>query len=254
MEKASLRASPAPADAVLPQAPRGGFLGVVMLDTRFPRPLGDAGHPSTFGRPVRHRVVTGAFPRSVVTSAAALRGSGLDAPFLAAVRELEAAGAMAITTSCGFLVLLQRELQAAVRVPVVTSSLLQLPALLEAQPQVGVLTISAGHLGDEHLLAAGVPAARLRDVVVQGTDPAGAFAAPILGNLPAIDFAAAEADLVAAARALRSRAPRLATVVLECTNMPPHAPAIVRATGWTLKSLLSAPALQPPDGSPRPSP
>jgi hypothetical protein len=243
VEKASLRASPAPADAVLPQASRGGLLGVVMLETRFPRPPGDAGHPATFGRPVRHRVVPGAFPRSVVTSAAALRGSGLDALFVSAVRALAHEGAQAITTSCGFLVLLQAELQAAVRMPVVTSSLLQLPALLEREAQVGVLTISAEHLGDEHLLAAGVPPARLRDVIVQGTDPAGAFAAPILGDAAAIDFAAAEADLVAAARSLQVRAPQLRTVVLECTNMPPHARALARATGWQLKSLLTAPGL-----------
>jgi hypothetical protein len=66
-----------------------------------------------------------------------------------------------ITTSCGFLVLLQRELQAAVNVPVVTSSLLQLPALLGREPCVGVRAISAEHLGHEHLLSAGVPKARL---------------------------------------------------------------------------------------------
>ena len=37
-----------------------GFLGVVMLDTRFPRPPGDVGHPDAFGVPVRRHVVRGA--------------------------------------------------------------------------------------------------------------------------------------------------------------------------------------------------
>lgn len=35
-----------------------GFLGVVMLDTQFPRPEGDIGHPSAFGVPTRRCVVS----------------------------------------------------------------------------------------------------------------------------------------------------------------------------------------------------
>ena len=73
-----INAIPGPADPVLPPvnaAPHGGFLGVLMLDTRFPRPLGDIGHPQSFGVPVRQRVVAGAWPSSVVTSAEKLLGS-----------------------------------------------------------------------------------------------------------------------------------------------------------------------------------
>lgn len=227
---------------MLPEAQQG-FLGVVMLDTRFPRPLGDVGHPRTFGVPVRHRVVPGAFPRKVVATAGSLRASGLAAPFIEAMRALAQEGARALTTSCGFLVLLQQELQAAVRVPVVSSSLLQLPGLLEQEAQVGVLTISAAHLTDEYLLAAGVPPARVRDVVVQGVDEDGPFVRAILGNLPDMDTRTAEADVVAAALALQARAPRLRTVVLECTNMPPYGEAVSDATGWHLRSLLDARAL-----------
>jgi hypothetical protein len=212
-------------------------LGVLMLDTRFPRPPGDIGHPLAFGVPVRQRVVPGAFPREVVRSAAGLRASGMAAAFVEAARALEAEGARAITTSCGFLVLLQRELQASVKVPVVSSALLQLPALLGEEPQVGVLTISAEHLTAEYLLAAGVPAGRLGDVPVQGVDPDGTFARAILGNLPAMDLAAAGADVLHAAEALQRRAPALRSVVLECTNMPPYAEALSDATGWRVRSL-----------------
>jgi hypothetical protein len=243
-ESASLRAIPAPADAVLPQA--GGFLGVVMLDTRFPRPLGDVGHADTFGVPVRRRVVAGAVPRRVVASAASLRQSGLHRPFVDALQALERDGALALTTSCGFLVLLQQELQAAVRVPVVSSSLLQLPALLRAQTQVGVLTISAEHLTADYLVAAGVPAARLADVKVQGVAPDSEFAAAILGNRANMDIAQAELDVVAAARALQAREPALRTLVLECTNMPPYAQALRAATGWQVLGLGDDPVLLAP--------
>jgi len=216
-----------------------------MLDTRFPRLPGDIGHPAAFPVPVRRKVVAGAVPREVVRSAASLRASGLHVVFVDAVRQLEAEGAGAITTSCGFLVLLQHELQAAVRVPVVSSSLCLLPALLAQAPRVGVLTINAEALGPDYLLAAGVPPARLPDVAVEGVDPQGAFAGAILGNLPQLDREAAEREVVGAARRLASREPQLRTVVLECTNMPPYAAAIERATGLATKSLLDArPLLQ----------
>jgi hypothetical protein len=225
---------------VLPESGGGGFLGVVMLDTCFPRPPGDVGHPDTFGVPVRRRIVPGAVPRRVVASAASLLASGLHLRFVEAMQALEAEGACALTTSCGFLVLLQRELQAAVRVPVVSSSLLQLPALLQSQAQVGVLTISAEHLSGDYLLAAGVPQTRLGDVVLQGVDPQGEFASAILGNRPEMDIVQAGRDVVAAAVALRARAPGLRTLVLECTNMPPYAQAIREATGFEVRSLLDA--------------
>ena len=46
------------------------ILGVVMLDTRFPRLPGDIGNPATFAFPVRYSVVAGASPSRVVIAAA----------------------------------------------------------------------------------------------------------------------------------------------------------------------------------------
>jgi len=121
---------------------------------------------------------------------------------------------------------------------VITSSLMLLPGLLRQQARVGVLTISAGKLGREHLRAAGVPRERLADVIVQGVDPASEFATRILGNQPAMDLAQAGADVVAAAIALKAREPALTDVVLECTNMPPYCDAITAATGLKTWCLL----------------
>lgn len=219
-----------------------------MLDTRFPRPLGDVGHPATFEPPTRRVVLEKAWPSEVVRSADGLRASGLEPGFVAVVQLLEREGALAITTSCGFLVLLQDALQAAVRVPVVTSSLLQLPHLLQRHGRVGVLTIGAEVLGREHLLCAGVPEAALADVVVQGVAPDSEFVRCILGNADRMDLAQAQADVVAAAQALKQREPALAHVVLECTNMPPYQAAIEQATGMRCWSLLDDARLLQPFG------
>jgi Asp/Glu/Hydantoin racemase len=221
-----------------------GFLGIVMLDTRFPRPPGDVGHPDTFGVPIRRMTVEGAWPQRIVASAQSLRAANVAPAFVRAMRELESEGARAITTSCGFLVLLQAELQAAVSVPVVSSSLLQLPGLLRQEQQVGVLTISAELLGEEHLRAAGVEAGRIGDVVVQGVRTDSEFAGAILGNRGHMDLVRAERDVVEAALALKARATFLKTVVLECTNMPPYAQAIRDATGLEVRSLIDDPTLR----------
>ena len=215
-----------------------GFLGVVMLDTQFPRPEGDIGHPSAFGVPTRRCVIAGAWPEKIVRSGAGLRKARVVAPILQLVRRLEQDGAKAITTSCGFLVLLQKEMQAQVKIPVITSSLLQLPGLLALHPKVGVLTISSSKLSVEHLRAAGVPRDRLADVVVQGVDATSEFATTILGNRSEMDFKKAAADVVNAALALKRLEPGLQCVVLECTNMPPYRATIETATGMKTWALV----------------
>jgi aspartate/glutamate racemase len=220
-----------------------------MLESRFPRPLGDIGHPQSFPVPTRRLVVRGATAPRVVQDAAGLAGSGLLAAFTDAAHRLERDGAAAITTSCGFLVLFQRQLQDAVGVPLVTSSLVMLPGLLASRRQVGLLTISSQRLGPEYLLAAGVAPARIADVIVQGMEPGGEFAGAILGDLPGLDMAQAVREAVQAARELKARAPALDTVVLECTNLPPYAEAIEQATGLRTLSLLQCDALLRPFGA-----
>lgn len=235
------------------------FLGIVMLDTQFPRPLGDIGHLNTFDVPVHQEIVRSVWPDKVVLSAASLRQARIVPAFQGVVRNLDRRGARAITTSCGFLVLLQKELQLVTKVPVVTSSLLLLPKLLQTQQRVGVLTISARYLGAEHLRSAGVPKDRLQDVVVQGVAPNSEFATCILGNQQQMDVAQAERDVVAAAVALQTRAPDLQTLVLECTNMPPYIAALEAATGFKTLWLKDVVRLfdwakpKPPGGVPGPA-
>jgi hypothetical protein len=222
------------------------YLGILMLDTRFPRPLGDIGNLQSWKVEAKQIVVKGAFPDNVVASAASLRKERMLRSFQTTVQAMQAQGAAAITTSCGFLVLLQSDLQRVARIPVVTSSLMMLPKLLRAadeqgqplHPRVGVLTISATKLGTEHLRAAGVAREELPRVVVQGVAPESEFVRRILGNEAQMDFAKCQADLVAAAQALRDRAPDVTQVVLECTNMPPHREAIESTAGFKTWCLL----------------
>jgi hypothetical protein len=204
-----------------------GFLGILMLDTRFPRPPGDVGHRASWRMPVRYEVVRGASPQRVVRD----DDRTLLAPFVEAGQTLVAAGARALTTSCGFLVRWQQALEDALPVPVWTSSLLLLPGL----PGAGVLTVDDGRLGPDELRAAGAAA----DTPVEGLAPGCHLQTTLLQDQPTLDAAQAEADTIDAAQRLVRRHPRIEHLVLECTNLPPYAAAVQRATGRRVHHLMT---------------
>ncbi len=211
------------------------FLGVLMLDTRFPRPLGDVGNAGSWRMPVRYRVVAGATPQRVVAPhqphAPGQGDAALLKPFVDAAQALVAEGARAITTSCGFLIRFQSALQAALPVPVWTSSLLALPSL----QQPGVITVDASRLSAHDLLAAGADAA----TPVEGLAPGCGLQRTLLLDLPTLDAAAAQANTVAAAQRLQQRHPQIQQLVFECTNLPPYAHAVQHATGLPVHHLMT---------------
>ena len=144
------------------------WLGVLMLETRFPRLPGDVGHPDSFsdagappgGRRCHRHGAWCATPIRHCASRSSTRA-----------RALVDEGATAITTSCGFLARWQHELQDAVAVPVWTSSLLALPGLAAQRP--GIITVDAAALGPAVLQGAGADAG----TPVEGLDPDSALRA-----------------------------------------------------------------------------
>lgn len=211
-------------------APAGpaGFLGVIVLDTHFPRPPGDIGCPDTYARagiPARLLTVNGASARRVVQQ----QDLALLGPFVDAARTLAEQGACLITTSCGFLAAWQAELQAAVDVPVITSSLLQCADL----PAPGIVTFDAASLHHGLLQRACVP----DGTPVEGLAPGCELQSRILADDTVLDLAQAQQDVVSAAVRLVSQHPQVQTMVLECTNMPPYRAAVAQATGRPVHDL-----------------
>ena len=211
------------------------MLGVVMLDTRFPRLLGDIGNPASFSVPVRYRVVRGARAEQAV------RGDpdSMLEPFIDAAEALVADGARTIATSCGFLSPFQEALEWALPVPVVTSSLLQVrsvAASLAPDARPGILTVDAAALGRAHLDAARVPA----EIAVAGLRPTDSLVRTIMEDRDTLDRRAAEAETVDAAVRLSAMEPRLGAVILECTNLGPYVPALRRALGVPVLSIVDA--------------
>jgi Asp/Glu/hydantoin racemase len=212
----------------------GARVGILMLETQFPRIPGDMGNAETWPFPVLYKVVKGASPQRVVRE----RANGLLDAFLAGARELADLGADGITTTCGFLSLFQNDIAAHVGVPVATSSLMQAPMIARVLPagrQVGILTISAKTLTPAHLAAAGVAA----DTPVVGTDEGREFTRAILGDEPVLDVAAAERDIVEAGEALVRSHPQVGALLLECTNMAPYAATLHEHLGLPVYDIVS---------------
>src|SRR5215470_20085972 len=171
----------------------GARVGILMLETRFPRIPGDMGNAETWPFPVLYKVVPGASPRRVVCD----KAEGLLGEFLDAAEELVRLGADGITTTCGFLSLYQREISAHVGVPVATSSLMQIPFIERILPpsrRVGVLTVSAATLTAEHLRSAGANP----ETPVIGTDHGSEFSRVLINDEERLDVTAAERDILEA--------------------------------------------------------
>lgn len=222
----------------------GQAVGILMLDTRFPRPPGDVGNATTWPFPVRYKVVKGAFP-------ARLMGHDPDPtvlePFITAARELVADGVRAITTSCGFLAVYQEDLAAAVDIPVLTSALLQVPLvsrLLRPGKQVGILTERA-KLTERHFQSVGFSASTT-PVVVKAFPQDAVFPTVFIGDRTEADTEALESEMVELVRALVAENPDVGAIVCECTNFVPYSHAMRKAVNlpvfdlYTLVSQLFA--------------
>ena len=211
----------------------GASVGMLLLETRFPRIPGDGGNAATWPFPMLWRVVGGATPDRVVRDR-----DGIVDELIAAGRELVAMGADGITTNCGFLVLYQDRLSMACGVPVAASSLLQVPwveRLLPPGRRVGVVTVEADSLTPRHLECAGARP----DTPVEGTEDGAELTRVLLGDEIELDVDRAREDVLAAARRLVERNRDVGAIVLECTNMPPYAADVSRATGLPVHDFHS---------------
>jgi Asp/Glu/hydantoin racemase len=215
----------------------GYALGILMLETRFPRLPGDVGHAATWPFPVRYEVVPGA------TSSRVLAPEPDDAllePFVASARRLEAEGVRAITTSCGFLSVFQSELSAAVSVPVLTSALLQVPLasrLIGPGRRVAILT-ERPNLTERHFAGAGWSTSDV-PVVIRALPADAVFPTVYADDGVEADPEVLETELATTARDLVREHPDVGAIVLECTNFVPFAHVVRHRSGLPVFDLYT---------------
>lgn len=213
----------------------GYSIGILLLENTVPRIPGDIGNGFSFDFPVRHKVVWGATGERVLDPA---REDLLEL-FLAAGRELVSEGVQAITTGCGFLAKFQKELAAALPVPVFASSLLQLPlahATLRPDQKVGVITADARYLNERHFDAVGAASV---PVVVRGGEEDPYIRKVLLEGGQELDEARMTEGMVRIARAMVEANPEIGAFVIECSQMPAYSRAVWETTGRPVYDLLT---------------
>jgi hypothetical protein len=216
------------------------FLGILSLDTSFPRIVGDVGCLQSYPFPAKLCVVPDADSTKIVQNGPT--DTELLGRFVLAAQELEQQGAAAIVATCGFLIAAQAEIAAAVRIPVMLSALSLFPMVQSCCPgRIGILTASCLSLGPHMLRSASIPEAA---VVIAGLEGVPAFASTFLvrkeEQAQSLDSKSLEAAIVGVSTNLVNAYRDLTAILLECGNLPPYAEAIRKATGLPVFHIVDA--------------
>jgi hypothetical protein len=211
----------------------GMGLGIILLDDVYPGFPGDVRNASAYPFPIQYEIAEG------VDIAALVLGEDKSPclePVLRAARRLERMGCRAVAAECGYFAFFQREVTAALGVPVFMSSLLQVPwaqQLIGPAQEVGIVVAQRHCLTPAHLEAVGVQPGS--NYVVYGAQDDGCcpefdhlWEPALRTDPPSAAYDKAEREMVLVARHFRQARPDLGALVLECTGMQPFARAVQR--------------------------
>jgi len=210
----------------------GEAIGILCYESQEPFIPGDVANATTFDFPVRYKILKGVSCDFLCRNAKAQSDS--IEKMIEGVQELEKEGVRAITMNCGYSAILQEELSNAVKVPVFTSSLMQVPLvsrMLGRKQKVGILAASKSLLTRTHLETVGIDESI--PVIIAGMDEAVEFNKVFgFGEKPEeliLDTEALEREVVTVARQLVKKDEAIGAMVLECSNIPPYTAAIQEA-------------------------
>jgi len=203
----------------------GEAIGILLLETSVPFIPGDVANASTYAFPVRFQKVTGFSVRRALG-----RDPAVYADLRQAAGDLVQQGVRAVTGDCGFMGIHQKKLARELGVPVFLSSLLQISFIsfiIGENAKVGIVTADSKSLSAELLAAVGV--SDPTSVVIAGLEDCPQFYRFAIEETGALDAAAVEQEVVAAAHNLVADNPQIRALLLECSLLPPYSAAVQAA-------------------------
>lgn len=209
---------------ILSRHSRNANIGMLVYKIWFPALMhGHHHYPTTYGFPIRYKLV---YPW-----AGSFYSFNLSA-WIEAAKELEAEGVAAITSCCGRVGVMQKELANAVNIPVFSSSVLQVPIIsqgLKRGQKVGMVTSPSTYQFLDRILKScdvdeSVP------LVVVGMKPSRAWTSQ-WGYGGPYDPRETEREVVDTTMKMISENPEVGAILLECTEMPLYTKAVRKATG-----------------------
>ncbi|MEJ0037862.1 MAG: aspartate/glutamate racemase family protein [Gammaproteobacteria bacterium] len=218
-----------------PQTGYGRPIGIILLEEHIPCPPGTPGNPTTFSHPVCYEVASGVGTQDLRRA----NPGGLES-FIAAGRRLVERGAWAIAGNCGLMVVHQEALARALPVPILLSSLLQIPLIarmLGPDAAIGVIASDKNSLSEDHLrLARAGSNAR---IVLASMDGRPFFTAAVGEEKGELDFDGVTAEVVDVARTLVAANPEVKALLFECVDLPPYAHATQAAVGLPIFDMIT---------------
>ncbi len=207
-------------------------IGIIAVDLVYPKLPGNVVNATTFPFPVLYKKVS--FEIEQLFEGA----EELEEQIVQAARELEAEGVRALVGACGYFVHFQKQVANAVSIPVFMSSLCQLPLIqlgLKDNQKIAVFAASGDNIVAPVIEGVG---GSFNKLIVQDVGSLESFA-PIRWGKTELDNEKLTHDLVDLALGLKQQNPEIGAILLECSDLPPYAYAIQRATGLPVFDFIT---------------
>ncbi len=216
----------------------GDALGILMLHMTAPLIPGNVGNATSYNFPVRFKIID--LPADWWCDKQGPDEKRLQI-YVKAARELEAEGVRAITSGCGFFAIYQKRAAAQLRVPLFASPLLMVPMVsrMIGGRRVGIITAGGKHLSQGSFLEnVGIdPSVQIAMEGLENTEEF--YKVHVTEEKKEIDTELFEKEVVDASLLLLKKHPDVGAIVFECSDIPPHAHAVAKATGLPVFDFIS---------------
>jgi aspartate/glutamate racemase len=220
----------------------GLTIGLVQMRVNLPMIPGNMGNATTFDFPMLYREMNAEKVFDVMANPPAQNfADGI----VEAAQWLELQGVKAIMGNCGFFGSYQKVVKAQINVPFFSSSLMMLPMMVQSMPRnkkVGVITANGPIL--KKVQAIENCGLSLEDkenrIVVMGCEEYPEFATGIMANTGRYNPTRVEREIVSVAERMLVANKDIGAILLECTELSPHAVAVqqaVRLPVWDYTTL-----------------
>jgi len=205
----------------------GHAIGILRLDCLIPLLPGDVSNANTYKFPVLYKIAEG------VTEEQLFKGEpSVGERLIKAGKELEKQGVRAISSSCGYFGYYQKEVAAALDIPVFLSSLLQIPLIsraLRPGQKVGIICANSATFSPNLTSACGVNDWSIIKVVgFEDLRKSEDMALTFPDKFNSHKF---EEELVSLVRRFVNNNHDIGAILFECANLPPYAWSVQKAVG-----------------------
>ena len=217
----------------------GEAIGILMLDMQAPLIPGNVGNATSYGFPVRYKLLD-TLPSDWWCDEEGASERRQDI-FIKKALELEKEGVRAITTGCGFFAKYQTAASEALSIPLFNSPLLLVPMvsrMIGPNKRVGIISAGGSHLKGAFLENVGIDAST--PIAVDGLEDKPEFYdVHVTQKKSTINPQKMEQEVVEVAERLTTKFPDIGALVFECSDLPPYAAAVQEAVNLPIFDFIT---------------